>query len=156
MTPEIPGFQLLREIGKGGMGMVYLARREKDDAQVAIKVLPPNLLTSNSARRFQREGRALQSVKHPNIVEVYDTNAVQGLHYLVMEYLEGSPLSRIVRTRGGGLPVDEALHYARSVGAALAEIHGRGMTHRDLASRTFSPPALSRALSSPGLTSLRQ
>ena len=54
MTPEIPGYKIQREIGKGGMGMVYLARRESDDATVAIKVLPPNLLTANSARRKMR------------------------------------------------------------------------------------------------------
>lgn len=132
MTPELPGYRIQRELGKGGMGMVYLAVQESTGLQVALKVLPPHLITPVTARRFQREGRAMQAIKHPNIVRVHDVGARDGTHFIAMEYVKGAPLSRTLRDNPKGLALQTAMNFGSEIASALACIHERGMTHRDL------------------------
>ncbi|MEM7166058.1 MAG: serine/threonine-protein kinase [Planctomycetota bacterium] len=132
MNPTVPGYQIRRELGKGGMGMVYLAHSVKDQCDVALKILPPHLVTPITARRFQREGIALQNTDHPNIVKVFDVGAKEGQHYIAMEYVAGAPLSKPLREHKKGFPLDVATSYAAQVASALRCIHERGMTHRDL------------------------
>ncbi|MEM7262661.1 MAG: serine/threonine-protein kinase [Planctomycetota bacterium] len=132
MNQDIPGYQILREIGKGGMGVVYRAKRDSDDADVAIKVLPPTLITPTTAKRFRREGQALMAIDHPNVVKVYEVNCHEGVHYIAMEFVNGHPLSRQIRNHPEGVPFELGLRYAIHVGRALSVIHDRGMIHRDL------------------------
>ncbi len=132
MNPTVPGYAIQREIGKGGMGIVYRASRLQDGMAVALKILPPNLITPTSSRRFQREGMALKSLDHPNIVRVYDVGSHEGQHFIAMEFVEGTPLSRLLKECEGPLPLPRALAIARQIGAALDAIHTRGMIHRDL------------------------
>ncbi|MCI0652776.1 MAG: serine/threonine protein kinase [Planctomycetes bacterium] len=132
MNPQVPGYTIQREVGKGGMGVVYRALRNADGASVAIKILLPHMVNAITSRRFQREGQALKSLDHPNIVRVFEVGCREGVHYLAMEFLEGVPLSRVMRTHGVRLPLPSALAFARQVARALAAIHERGMTHRDL------------------------
>lgn len=132
MNPTVPGYQIRRELGKGGMGMVYLAHSERAQQDVALKILPPHLVTPITARRFTREGKALQATDHPNIVKVFDVGAKEGQHYIAMEYVAGAPVSKLLRENPKGLPIETATSYAVQIASALRCIHERGMTHRDL------------------------
>lgn len=132
MMPKIPGFLVQREVGKGGMGVVYQAARENDEQRVAIKLLPAHFANPTTARRFQREGRSLLNIRHPNIVEVYDVNCHEGAHYIVMEFLEGRPLSQLLRQSTRGLPLDLGRQLALDIARALEAIHAKGLIHRDL------------------------
>src|SRR4029077_858304 len=103
-------------VAAGGMGEVYKARDTRLDRMVAIKVSKTEF-----TERFEREARAVAALNHPNICQLYDV----GPNYLVMEYIEGTPLK-------GPLPVDQALKYAAQMCDALAAAHTKGITHRDL------------------------
>jgi len=121
-----------RELGRGGMGAVMLARDLELDRLVAIKVLPPELAVHNELReRFLRETRTAAGFNHPNIVSVFSVEQVDGLFCLVMEYVEGETLTQRVR-RGGPLTAAEAVRLFEETGWALAYAHGRGVIHRDV------------------------
>ncbi len=124
-------YQIEGPLGAGGMGEVYLARDTRLERTVAIKVLPPHLADSPELlQRFEREARAASSLNHPHICTVFDVGQQSGLHYLVMEHLQGETLaSRIER---GAVPVDEALAIATQVADALDRAHRQGLVHRDL------------------------
>ena len=129
-----PGFEIEREIGAGGMGMVFLARDLRLQRTVAIKVLNPVLATASAAERFIREARALARAAHPNVVVVHDVVAEpggrEGLFYFVMEYLDGEPLSR--RLARGRLQPEEASRLGADLLAGLAAVHQAGLLHRDI------------------------
>ena len=101
---KLGDFELLREIGRGGMGIVYEARQLSLNRRVALKVLPPGLgLTEEGIRRFEREARAAAKLHHTNIVPVHATGEEEGCHYYAMELVEGQPLSRVLDDlRGDG------------------------------------------------------
>ncbi|HSB54925.1 MAG TPA: serine/threonine-protein kinase, partial [Gemmatimonadales bacterium] len=125
-------YSLERELGRGGMGAVYLARDLRLDRPVAIKVLPPELAVRPELReRFLRETRTAASFSHPNIVSVYSVEETPGLLFFVMSYIEGETLSQRVK-RQGPLPVPEALRLLQEVAWALSYAHGRGVVHRDI------------------------
>ncbi|HWA59690.1 MAG TPA: serine/threonine-protein kinase [Gemmatimonadales bacterium] len=125
-------YSLERELGRGGMGAVYLARDLRLDRPVAIKVLPPELAVRPELReRFLRETRTAASFSHPNIVSVHAVEETPGLLYFVMSYIEGETLSQRVK-RQGPLPVPEALRLLQEVAWALSYAHGRGVVHRDI------------------------
>jgi len=127
----IGSFQVLRELGRGGMGEVYLARDTRLDRQVAIKALPAHLSTDpDRLARFQREAKVLASLNHPNIGAIYGLEEAAGHQYLVLEYVEGETLSD--RLKRGPLPIDEALPIARQIAEALEAAHEKGVIHRDL------------------------
>src|SRR5579864_7950649 len=103
-------YKVQSQLGAGGMGVVYLARDERLDRDVAIKVLPPGLITDETARRrFRKEALALARLSHPNIAAVYDVGEQDGSDYLVMEYLAGQSLAD--RLKAGPLPIKEAIAY---------------------------------------------
>src|SRR5581483_11401563 len=133
--PELrdhPRYEILECVGRGGMGVVWKARHLLMSRAVAVKVIRPALLRSPSAvRRFRSEVEAAASLDHPNIVRAYDAERVEGVHFLVMEFVEGVDLARLVRERGP-LPVAEACEYARQVALALQHAGERGMVHRDI------------------------
>ncbi len=125
-------YVLLDLLGQGGMGSVYKARQVRMKRVVALKTIKRTALASpEMAERFRREGEAAARLSHPNVVTVYDANEAGGVLYLVMEYLEGADLARLVKQRGP-LPVDQACDYARQAALGLQHIHEQGLVHRDV------------------------
>jgi hypothetical protein len=135
IPPELalhPRYRVLRLLGKGGMGTVYLAEHRRMGRPVALKVIDPSLLRHAGALpRFQQEVRAAARLDHANIVAAYDADQAGGLHFLVMEYVEGRNLAdHLAET--GPLPVAEACDAARQAALGLQHAHERGMVHRDI------------------------
>ncbi len=128
---HIGPYSVQRELGRGGMGVVYLARDTKLDRDVAIKALPAHLAHDpDRLARFQREAKLLASLNHPGIAAIHGLEVVDNQHYLVLEYVEGESLaSRLAR---GPVPIDEALPLAKQIAEALEAAHEKGIVHRDL------------------------
>jgi predicted Ser/Thr protein kinase len=125
-------YSLQRELGRGGMGVVYLARDVQLDRDVAIKVLPTHLARTTVAReRFVREARTAAGLSHPHIVPIHRVGESGGFVFFVMSYVEGETLGERLRTRGP-LPPGDAARVLREVAWALAYAHGRGIVHRDV------------------------
>jgi serine/threonine-protein kinase len=125
-------YSLQRELGRGGMGIVYLARDVQLDRDVAIKVLPAPLARTPAAReRFVREARMAAGLSHPHIVPIHRVGEAGGFVFFVMSYVEGETLGERLRTRGPLVPA-EATRVMREVAWALAYAHGRGIVHRDV------------------------
>ena len=125
-------YSLQRELGRGGMGIVYLAREVQLDRDVAIKVLPSQLAHAPESReRFLREARTAAGLSHPHIVPIHRVGEADGFVFFVMSYVAGETLGERLRTRGP-LPPDEAARVLREVAWALAYAHGRGIVHRDV------------------------
>ena len=121
-----------RELGRGGMGAVYLARDLELDRPVALKVLPPEFaLVPDLRERFLRETRTAASFSHPNIVPVFSIEDHDGLLAFAMGYVEGESLAQRVK-RSGPLSVRELVRMLQDIGYALAYAHGRGVVHRDI------------------------
>ena len=128
---RIGRYQVTRVLGQGGMGVVYAAHDDRLDRPVAVKVVRPDILGDQTAReRFRREARAAARVSHPNICSLYEFDEDAGQPFLVMELLEGEPLSS--RLDRGAIPLAEALDIANTMLDALAALHRRGIVHRDL------------------------
>jgi serine/threonine protein kinase len=126
-------YLVLRELGRGGMGTVLLARHRRMDREVAIKVLPVTAMESESAvARFFQEVKVAAKLIHPNIVHAYDAGEHKGFHYLVMEYVEGHDLAHVVHEIGP-LPLSMALDYIRQAAVGLKWAHGeKNVIHRDI------------------------
>ncbi|MDB4875328.1 MAG: hypothetical protein JWM41_1774 [Gemmatimonadetes bacterium] len=120
-----------REIGRGGMATVYLARDLKHDRRVALKVLDPELGAALGAERFLSEIRVTANLQHPNLLPLFDSGEADGLLFYVMPYVEGESLRHWLN-REKQLPIDETVRIAVSVCAALDYAHSRGVVHRDL------------------------
>src|SRR5207237_348909 len=133
VPPELrdhPRYRVLRVLGAGGMGVVYQAEHRLMERPVALKVLNAALLRRPGAvERFRREVKAAARLAHPNIVAAYDADQAGGLHFLVMEYVEGTDLARLVEKRGP-LPTAHACHFVRQAALGLQHAHERGMVHR--------------------------
>src|SRR5689334_15508998 len=125
-------YSLQRELGRGGMGIVYLARDVQLDRDVAIKVLPSHLAsTAESRQRFLREARTAAGLSHPHIVPIHRVGESAGFVYFVMSYVEGETLGERLRRDGPLAPAD-ATRVLREVAWAPAYAHGRGIVHRDI------------------------
>ena len=124
-------YTLVRELGQGGMGAVYLGADVKLGREVAIKVLPPSMRASLGPERFQREVQLAAKLSHPHIVPLFEADEIDGFLYYVMEYVEGESLAQRLE-RGGPLGLDEAIRIAAEVGDALQYAHERGIVHRDI------------------------
>jgi serine/threonine-protein kinase len=120
-----------REIGRGGMATVYLARDVKHNRPVALKVLHPELAASVGHERFLREIEIVAGLTHPRILTLIDSGDADGLLFYVMPYVEGETLKARLELEGA-LPVDESLRIAREVADALAYAHEQGVIHRDI------------------------
>jgi hypothetical protein len=122
-----------RELGKGGMGSVYLARHRTAGHDVAIKVISSKFIADADAlSRFEREARLMARIRHPNIVHQYDLRRLGGGHVaLVMQYVRGEPLITILRRRGK-LRFEECAQILRDIGLALEHAHANGIIHRDV------------------------
>ena len=125
-------YKLLNHIGTGGMGAVYLAEHQVMRHRVAIKLLPQHM-ASNTAylERFHQEARALAHLNHPNIVRAYDVDHDGNIHYLVMEFVDGTDLQAIV-SRSGPMAFATAAEYVRQSGEGLSYAHRSGLIHRDI------------------------
>ena len=123
-------YEILSPIGAGGMGEVYKARDTRLDRTVAVKVLTQQRASSEDRQRFEREARTISQLSHPHICALYDVGREGETEYLVMEYLEGQPLSdRLAR---GPLPLEQTLRYGVEIADALDKAHRQGIVHRDL------------------------
>ncbi|HEV8128551.1 MAG TPA: protein kinase [Candidatus Eisenbacteria bacterium] len=132
-TPSVIGpYRIERELGRGGMGIVYLAHDTRLGRRVAIKALPDDVAADpERLARFEREARMLASLNHPNLAAVYDVLEVEGRRYLAMELVEGESLAdRIARERA--LPLAEALDLCAQIAAGMEAAHEGGVIHRDL------------------------
>ncbi len=131
MMERIGSFTIQRELGRGGMGVVYLATDTRLDRQVAIKALPSEL-ASDPVRleRFEREAKTLASLNHPNLAGIHGVEEQDGAKYLVLEFVEGETLAD--RLDRGPLPVDEAIELAVQIAAGVEAAHEAGVIHRDL------------------------
>ncbi len=125
-------YDLLRPIGQGSMGRVYLAKHRQLGKLVAIKIFSSRAFRSDeTARRFQREVRAAGALQHASIINATDAGEVDGVHYLVMEYIEGLDLSRIARAVGR-LTIADACEIGAAMALGLDHAHSAGVVHRDI------------------------
>jgi eukaryotic-like serine/threonine-protein kinase len=127
----IGSFKIIKMLGAGGMGEVYLARDLRLNRQVAIKVLPRNSsIDENAHKRFEREAQAAASLEHPNICTIYEIGEHAGFSFIVMQYVEGETLSQ--KLKSGTLKPVDAITIAVQVADALSGAHDRGIVHRDI------------------------
>ena len=132
LTAALAGrYRIERELGRGGMATVYLARDQKHDRQVAIKVLRADLSSALGPTRFLREVEIAAKLSHPHILPLYDSGDADGSLFYVMPYIKGESLRQKL-AREAELPVDEALAITRQVAAALGHAHAQHVIHRDV------------------------
>jgi serine/threonine protein kinase/Flp pilus assembly protein TadD len=124
-------YEIERELGRGGMATVYLARDRKHDRAVALKVLHPELSSALGPDRFLREIKVAARLNHPHILPLHDSGEANGFLYYVMPYVEGESL-RSRMNREGKIPLDEALYLARGIAGALDYAHRQRVVHRDI------------------------
>ncbi|MEW6308299.1 MAG: serine/threonine-protein kinase [Bacillota bacterium] len=129
----IGGYTILRELGRGAMGVVYQALQPSSQRFVALKVLPPELADEPGfVERFRREGLIAAGLSHPNIVEVYAAGrSREGVYYIAMELVDGITFSDLIRLHGRLSPA-QAVPYVAMVARALAHAHTHGLVHRDV------------------------
>src|SRR5499426_2959003 len=124
-------YRLIKELGRGGMGTVYLAYDTRLGRQAALKLLPSHLVNNpERVRRFQREARASSALNHPNIITIYDFGQEDGRYYIVSEFVEGRTLRNLVGSRDVSL--NQILDLAVQVASALEAAHAAGIVHRDI------------------------
>jgi predicted ATPase/tRNA A-37 threonylcarbamoyl transferase component Bud32 len=128
--PEVPGYEILAALGRGGMGVVYKARQKSLDRHVALKFLPAEC-TSDAAwlERFRREALTASALNHPHICTIHDTGEVGGRPFLTMELIEGLTFAELARQ---SLPAEELIGIFRQAAGALAAAHAAGVVHRDI------------------------
>jgi tRNA A-37 threonylcarbamoyl transferase component Bud32 len=129
-------YQILERVGRGGMAEVYKAYQPALDRFVAVKVLNPFLFDDARSRdRFRREARAVAALRHPNIVQVFDIDTEDDIHFMVMEYIEGPSLKALLEERsqaGTTLDLDQIGAVVSAIGGALGHAHRQGLIHRDI------------------------
>ena len=124
-------YKILKKIGSGGMGEVFLAEDTKLDRKVALKVLPPELAESEERRaRFKREAKAIAALNHPNIVTVYSVEEDDSVHFITMELVKGKTVTELLPKTG--FPLSRFFDVAIPLANAVAAAHQEGITHRDL------------------------
>jgi serine/threonine protein kinase/tetratricopeptide (TPR) repeat protein len=145
--PSFDGFEIVRVLGKGGMGTVYLARDQRLGRLVALKVLNASDLTEDRKARFLREAKSAAAVRHQNVATIYEVDeTADGVPFIVMEYCEGETLSQRIRRRA--LDTGEFLAIARQIAAGLAAAHEKNIIHRDIKSANIivEPNGLAKIL----------
>src|SRR5437867_4424179 len=124
-------YRITATVGAGGMGEVFRARDTRLNRDVAIKVLPKDLVAdADRLQRFQQEAKTLAALNHPNILTIHDAGVHEGTPYLVSELLEGKTLRE--EMNGAPLSVRRATEFALQIADGLAAAHGKGVIHRDL------------------------
>src|SRR6266446_5324589 len=133
MTPgaQLGPYKIEAPLGAGGMGEVFRAADTRLHRTVAIKILPRDKTADPERKqRFMQEARAASALNHPNIVTLHDIARDAGTDYLVMEYVPGKSLDKLITPKG--LPLAKALGYAMQIAGALAAAHAAGIVHRDI------------------------
>src|SRR5262247_4513478 len=124
-------YQILSQIGKGGMGEIYLAQDTRLSRKVALKLLPSQYTQDpERLRRFEQEAQAASALNHPNIITIFEIGEAEGRHFIATEYIEGATLRR--RMAMAKLAIGEALDIASQVVSALTAAHAAGIVHRDM------------------------
>jgi serine/threonine protein kinase len=127
-------YEILEEVGRGGMAVVYKAVQKNLDRIVALKALPPHFTHDQEfVERFHREARSGAQLRHDNIIMIHDEGVESGVHYMAMEFLEGIDLHKLIQQRGRISP-EEAVKYIAPIADALEYAHGKGVIHRDVKS----------------------
>jgi eukaryotic-like serine/threonine-protein kinase len=130
-NPQIIGkYEIIKELGRGGFGIVYEAHDTQLKRTVALKVLHPYHADPTFVQRFEREARIAARFNHPNIVTIHEVGEVAGQHYLAMAYVEGQTLAELLKN--GPLPVEQVLTIIKQVASALDTIHTQRLVHRDV------------------------
>ena len=128
--PAVPGYEILEEVGRGGMGVVYRARDLKLGRLVALKMLPAGLADADLLNRFQTEAAAIARLQHPNIVQIFEVGEVAGRPFLTLEFVPGGTLAKqLARTPQ---PIQVAADLTRTLALAIEHAHQQGVLHRDL------------------------
>ena len=128
---QLGPYEILAPLGAGGMGEVYKARDTQLGREVAIKTLPASRVASEERkRRFLQEARAASALNHPGIVTIFDISRSGEVDYIVMEYVRGRTLDRVIGKQGLG--VQESIRYALQIADSLVKAHAAGIIHRDL------------------------
>lgn len=128
--PEIPGYQIHKLLGKGGMAVVYLAVQADFERKVALKIMAKHLQSDSSfGERFLREARIVAQLSHPNIVPVYDFGQFEEFHYMAMEYLSSGDLKAKLKR---GLPLSEGINIIKAIASGLDYAHQKNFIHRDI------------------------
>jgi serine/threonine protein kinase/WD40 repeat protein len=133
VMPNVPGYEIISMIGRGGMGVVYKARHERLERVVALKVIVKDHISSESdaIQRFQREARSAARLFHPNIVVLFDAGEAGDCCFIAMEYVDGVDLHQLVKDRGP-LPIEQACDYIRQAATGLQHAFEAGLVHRDI------------------------
>ncbi len=130
-APTVPGYQILRVLGRGAMGVVYQARQVGLDRMVALKmILSGEHAGERDLARFRVEAEAVAKLQHPHIVQVYEINSVDGKPYFCLEFVDGGPLDK--KLSGNPQPFREAAELIRHLADAMGYAHERQIIHRDL------------------------
>jgi len=129
-TSALPQYELVRVLGQGAMGIVYLARNTQLQREVALKMLLSGRLNSEGLLRFKAEAETIARCRHPNIVQIYEAGDCQGFPFLALEYVPGGTLQELIRK--GPLPAHEAAKLMETVARAVQHAHAHGIVHRDL------------------------
>src|SRR5262245_34552471 len=128
---QIGAYQIINQVGRGGMGEVYLALDARLGRQVALKLLPPRFTEdAQRVQRFRQEARAASALNHPNILTIYEIGEFEGRHFIATEFIEGRTLRELIKN--GGMKLGEALEVAMQVASALSTAHAAGIVHRDI------------------------
>jgi tRNA A-37 threonylcarbamoyl transferase component Bud32 len=134
-------YEVLELLGRGGMAEVYKGRHPRLDRTVAIKILPSSLAAEADFRqRFEREARSVAALRHPNIVQMFDFGDVEGIYYMVMEYIEGTDLANYMRETGP-MELAQARPILGNLASALDHAHAQGLVHRDVKPSNVMLPA---------------
>lgn len=129
----VPGYEMVKVLGRGGMGCVMLARDQRSGRAVAIKtLLPEHAVTDKAMKRFMREIDVAAALKHQNIVEFLDRGTNNGVVYLVTEFVDGQDAAKLAASRGGRLPYPETISIICQSLEALSYAHNKGYIHRDI------------------------
>src|SRR5882724_6356523 len=133
MSPNtmLAHYSIVRKIGAGGMGEVYLAQDKKLDRKVALKILPDEVASNQERmRRFVQEAKAASALNHPNIITIYEIDEIDSRHFIATEFIDGETLRQ--RMKHGHLKVNDLLEIATQAAGALAAAHAAGIVHRDI------------------------
>ena len=127
-------YKVIRKLGSGGMGDVYVAEDTTLDREVALKVLPADMAEDpERLARFEREAKAIAALDHPNIVTIHTIEEADDVHFITMQLVEGRTLEHILQAEGAaGLPLRDIFEIGAPLAEAISVAHGRGITHRDL------------------------
>jgi tetratricopeptide (TPR) repeat protein/predicted Ser/Thr protein kinase len=125
-------YKIIKKVGRGGMGSVYLARDTELDIEVALKIIHPEFATNpRFVKQFKKEILLAREITHENIVRIHDFGEVNGIKFISMQYIEGKNLEQLIST-GGSIPIDKVLDYSRQICMGLQAAHRKGIIHLDL------------------------